>query len=48
LMPFRKTGSLARIVPVIQRRLVLVTLVCYLLFTLITVWEMIFSALKLE
>ena len=44
LMPFRKTGSLARIVPVIQRHLVLVTLVCYLLFTLITVWEMIFSA----
>lgn len=48
LMPFRKTGSLARIVPVIQRRLVLVTLVCYLLFTLISVWEMIFSALKLS
>ena len=47
LMPFRKIGSLARIVPAIQRRLVLVTLVCYLLFTLITVWEMIFSALKL-
>ena len=47
LMPFRKTGSLVRIVPAIQRRLVLVTLACYLLFTLITVWEMIFSALKL-
>jgi hypothetical protein len=48
LMPFRKTGSLGRIIPVIQRRLTLVTLVCYLLFTLIVVWEMIFSALKLD
>ena len=47
LMPFRQVGSLVRIVPDIQRRLVLVTLACYLLFTLIVVWEMIFSALKL-
>jgi len=47
LMPFRKTGSLVGIIPIIQRRLVLVTLVCYLLFTLITAWKMIFSALKL-
>jgi hypothetical protein len=47
LMPFRGVGSLARIIPVIQRRLTVVTLVCYLLFTLIVVWKMIFSALKL-
>ena len=47
LMPFRKTGSLVGIIPVVQRRLALVTLVCYLLFTLIVVWKMIFSALKL-
>jgi hypothetical protein len=47
LMPFRKVGSLARIIPDIQRRLALVTLVCYLLFTVIVVWKMIFSALKL-
>ncbi len=47
LLPFRKTGSLVRIIPDIQRRLVLITLVCYLLFTLITVWKMIFSALRL-
>jgi hypothetical protein len=47
LMPFRKIGSLARIIPVVQRRLTLVTLVCYLLFTLITIWKMIFSALIL-
>jgi hypothetical protein len=47
LMPFRQIGSLVGIVPGIQRRLTLVTLVCYLLFTLIVVWKMIFSALKL-
>ncbi len=47
LMPFRKVGSLIRIIPAIQRRLVLVTLCCYLLFTLITGWKMVFSALTL-
>ncbi|MDD2308959.1 MAG: hypothetical protein PHH91_05190 [Desulfuromonadaceae bacterium] len=47
LMPFRRVSSLSSIVPSIQRRLTLVTLVCYLLFTMITVWKMIFSALKL-
>jgi hypothetical protein len=47
LIPFRKLGSLSRIIPVIQWRLTLVTLVCYLLFTLIVVWKMAFSALKL-
>lgn len=48
LMPFRTTSSLARIIPVIQRRLTLVTLVCYLLFALIVSWKMIFSALRLN
>ncbi len=47
LMPFRQVGSLVRIIPAMQRRLTVVTLVCYLLFTLIVVWKMIFSALKL-
>lgn len=47
LMPFRMIGSLARIIPGIQRRLALVTFVCYLLFTLVVVWKMIFSPLKL-
>jgi len=47
LMPFRQVGSLTRIIPAIQRRLTVVTLVCYLLFTLIAAWEMIFSALTL-
>lgn len=47
LMPFRTVGSLVRIIPAIQRRLTLVTLVCYLIFTLIVAWKMLFSALKL-
>ena len=47
LISFRRVGSLSGIVPAIQRRLTLVTLFCYLLFTLVTVWTMIFSALKL-
>jgi hypothetical protein len=47
LMPFRKIGSLVRIIPVMQRRLTAVTLVCYLLFTGIVVWKMVFSVLKL-
>ena len=47
LMPFRKVGSLLRIIPSMQRSLTLVTLACYLLFTLIVGWKMIFSTLKL-
>ena len=47
LIPFRKVGSLVRIIPGIQRRLAIVTLVCYLLFTLVVTWKMIFSTLKL-
>lgn len=47
LMPFRKVDSLLVIIPNIQRRLTAVTLVCYLLFTLIVVWKMVFSALTL-
>jgi len=47
LMPFRKVASLATIIPILQRRLTLISIVCYLLFTLITVWKMYSSALKL-
>lgn len=47
LMPFRKVGSLLHTIPAIQRRLTLGTLLCYLLFTLIVSWKMVFSALKL-
>lgn len=47
LLPFKKQGSMARIIPRVQRTLALVTMVCYLLFTLIVVWEMVFSALRM-
>ncbi len=47
LMPFRKVGSLVRILPAIQRRLALVALLSYMLFTATVVWKMAFSALKL-
>ena len=48
LMPFRTVASLSRIIPALQRRLTLVTLVCYLLFTLIVSWKMVVSALTLH
>lgn len=44
---FRNTGTLAKVIPLIQRRLTIITLSCYLLFTVVTVWKMLFSALKL-
>lgn len=47
LMPFANKGSMARIIPPIQSRLALVTVVCVLLFSLIAAWKMYFSALKL-
>ena len=47
LMPFRNRGSMARIIPSLQRRLTAVTLVLYLLFTLIVTYRMIFSPFRL-
>ncbi len=47
LMALNKQGSVSRIIPPVQRRLVLVTIISYLLFTLITSWKMIFSALRM-
>jgi hypothetical protein len=47
LMPFRNIASLAGIIPRIQCRLTFVTLLCYLLFTMIVVWKIITSPLKL-
>ena len=41
LQPFRTRGSLARIIPLIQRRLVLVTLLLYLLFVLLVGYRML-------
>lgn len=47
LIPFRNIGSMVSIIPAIQRHLTLTTVTCYLLFTLIVIWKMLFSALKL-
>ncbi len=47
LMPFKKLGSMAWIIPPVQRRLALAAMICYLLFVLISSWKMLFSALRM-
>ena len=47
LMPFRRRGSMARVVPALQRRLTGGTLVLYLLFTLIVAYRILFSPFRL-
>jgi hypothetical protein len=47
LMPFSSRPSLSRVIPAIQRRLALVTLVMYLLFTLIVSWRMLSTPFRL-
>jgi hypothetical protein len=47
LKPFIAHPSLSRVIPLIQRRLALVSLVMYLLFTLIVSWRMIFTSFRL-
>jgi hypothetical protein len=48
LASLRKTGSLSRILPRVQRLLALVCLASYALFAAISVWQMIFSRLTLR
>jgi hypothetical protein len=48
LMPFRKVPSLSAIVPAIQKKLVIAGLAMYLIYAAISIYEMIFSVLKLE
>jgi hypothetical protein len=48
LMPFTSHPSMSRVIPLIQRRLALVTLLLYLLFTLIVSWRMISTSFRLE
>jgi hypothetical protein len=47
LMPFRNRGSMASVIPPLQRRLVVVTLFLYLLFTLMVSLRMALSPLRL-
>jgi hypothetical protein len=48
LMPARNTPSLKEAVPRIQRKLTLVALFSYLVFTLISTWAIVFSDFRLE
>ncbi len=43
LMPFRNIQSLKGTIPDVQRRLALVTLVCFTVFVLLVSWQMVFS-----
>ncbi len=47
LMPFRNRGSMAWVIPAIQRRLTVATLVLYLLFTMIVSYRILFSSFRL-
>ena len=48
LMPFRKISSLKAIAPEIQKKLVLISLTCYILFASLVTWQIVFSGLRLE
>jgi len=48
LMPFRKIPSLRDIAPVIQKKLTLISLTFYILFTSLVTYQIVFSGLKLE
>jgi hypothetical protein len=47
LAPFSACDSLSRVIPTVQRRLTAMTLVLYLLFTLIVVWRMLTTSFRL-
>ena len=48
LMPFRKTKSLSKTVPLIQKKLVLITIILFFLFTAIVTLRMVLSNFVLE
>jgi hypothetical protein len=48
VMPFRNIQSLSEILPSIQRRFALVSLVLYFLFTAVVTYRIVFSGFKLE
>ncbi len=47
-MPARRIESLKEIAPRIQRKLAVVTILSYMIFTLISTYPMIFSDFRLE
>ena len=48
LMPFRNTESLVKVVPSVQRRLALTSVILFLIFTIIVTARMVFSDFMLE
>ena len=48
LMPFRKIASLAETLPVLRKKLALVSVLCYLLFTAIASWPILFSSFTMK
>jgi hypothetical protein len=48
LMPFRKIPSLKDIIPAVQKRLALVSVVLYLMFTVLVTAQIVFSQLRME
>jgi hypothetical protein len=48
LMPFRNRKSLSEVLPSVQRRLAVASLILFILFTAIVTYEMVFSGLILE
>jgi len=47
LMPFRQMPSLKETLPAIQKHLTLISVICYLSFTAIATFQIIFSNLKM-
>jgi len=48
LQLFRKKESLANVIPVFQRKLAVISVISFFLFTLIVTWQVLFSSFKLE
>ena len=47
LTPFRSRGSMSQVIPAFTRRLTAITLILYLLFTLIVSYKIVFSSFRL-
>jgi hypothetical protein len=47
LMPFKNRPSLCRVIPVFQRTLTRVTIICYLIFTMIVAYRMVTTSFRL-
>ncbi|WP_333655797.1 hypothetical protein [Dissulfurispira sp.] len=48
VMPFRNIQSLSEILPSVQRRFAIISLVLYFLFTAVVTYRIVFSDFKLE